>query len=283
MIGLGRRVVLGVVVAAAMSLPFTAASAEDEPSTPLLPDLRMIAPEEIMGPSTGLLFGFTDLPVVVEGCNLDERVRRGAGRCLRFDTIVGNYGEGTFEVAYEVANQIDRSKNLATAYQHIYRADGSHIKRFATKSEYHPTHIHFHIHDFYRARLWSSSASGGRSGTAPVAGGAKNGFCPADIDQIEEGEQTEPAHYTCFTDYEYSGAQPRQVVGISPGWMDVYGYTLPDQFVEITGIPDGYYALVIDLDPNDVFVESDETNNGVCVVLKLQAASAELLDPMPPC
>ncbi len=271
-----RVAVLGVLVAGVISLPMAAPAAEESPLA--LPDLRMIAPEEVMGPRTGPLFGFTDPPFVIEGCYPDEIARRQARRCLRFDTIVGNFGEGTFEVAYEV----DLSKSLATAYQHLFREDGTYIERYATRSEFHPTHVHFHIRNFYLARLWRSTPTGGRLGEA-LSGGSKNGFCPADVDEIEGSEQNEPRQYTCFTDWEMSGLTPSQVVGISAGWLDVYGYALPDQYVEISRLGDGYYALEIDLDPNNVFTESDETNNAVCVVLLLQGSTARLLNPMPPC
>lgn len=232
-----------------------------------------------MGPETGVLFGFTDLPLVVDGCYVDEIVRRSASRCLRFDTIVGNFGEGAFEATYE----IDTSKKLASAYQHIYRADGTYTERFATRSEYHPTHVHFHIADFYTARLWRSTPNGGHLDATPIAGGAKNGFCPADIERVEGQNQDEPAEYMCFADFDFSEPVPRQVVGISAGWQDIYNYELPDQYVEISDVGNGYYALEIQLDPRNVFVESDETNNTVCVVIELRGVTARLLDPSPPC
>ncbi|OGO15568.1 MAG: hypothetical protein A2Z14_14365 [Chloroflexi bacterium RBG_16_48_8] len=30
--------------------------------------------------------------------------------------------------------------------------------------------------------------------------------------------------------------------GLSPGWIDVYENSLPDQWVDITGLPNGIYA-----------------------------------------
>jgi hypothetical protein len=218
-----------------------------------------------------------DAPVVVDGCFANERIRKGAERCLRFDGIVANSGKGALELAYE----IDTSEGLAAAYQRVFNSDGSFEDRFATTSEYHPTHLHFHVSDFYVARLWSSNARGRIRGTEPAARGDKNGFCPEDSDPIVESED-QRGHYSCFTEDE-RGLSASQVVGISAGWVDIYSAYLPDQFVEISGVPDGYYALEIEIDPNDVFEEADEDNNTVCVVLKLEGDNATLLDPMRAC
>ncbi|MDQ3956900.1 MAG: lysyl oxidase family protein, partial [Actinomycetota bacterium] len=152
---------------------------------------------------------------------------------------------------------------------------------FAIETEYHPTHAHFHIRDFYVARLWRSTAAGGRRGTKPVAFGDKNGFCPEDTARIDGAEDAR-GRYSCFSEHERA-AGPRQVVGISAGWKDVYPAKLPDQFVEISNVGDGYYALEIELDPNGVFEESDELNNVTCVVVKLEGTTAELLPPEVTC
>jgi hypothetical protein len=45
------------------------------------------------------------------------------------------------------------------------------------------------------------------------------------------------------------------------GWLDVYSKNLPDQWIDITGIPDGEYWLESESDPDDAILESDETNN----------------------
>jgi hypothetical protein len=238
----------------------------------LMPDLVPLAPENVLGPETGFEMTLgVDAPVMVDGCFLDERVRKGAQRCLRFDGIAANSGTGPLEVAYGP----DPSRTDISAFQRIFNSDGTYKDRFATNSEFHPTHAHFHIQDFYVARLWASSGRGGIVGSEPVANGDKNGFCPEDSAPIE-GEERGGGNYSCFTDGERSGPETNQVVGISAGWKDIYRYGLPDQFVEISGLGDGYYALELELDPNNVFRESNETNNSVCVVLRLEGTSAKL-------
>lgn len=266
------RRILVLVLLIALCVPSLSSAAPSARVRPLKPDLRPLGPEDVLGPVTTFEVPLgVDAPLLVNGCFVDEHVRKGARRCLRFDGIAANSGAGPLEVAYGP----DASRTDISAFQRIFNSDGTYKDRFATKSEFHPTHVHFHIQDFYVARLWSSSERGGRLGSDPVARGDKNGFCPEDSAPIE-GERSGGGNYSCFTDDERSGPETNQVVGISAGWKDIYRYGLPDQYVEITGVEDGYYALEIELDPNDVFLESNERNNVVCVVLRLEGTSAEL-------
>ncbi|MDQ3982331.1 MAG: lysyl oxidase family protein [Actinomycetota bacterium] len=272
---IGRTAVFllcGIVLAGAAG----AAAGPSNRRSAVLPDLRPLPPEEVLGPATRLMFTTAvDAPLVVDGCFLDERIRKGAERCLRFDAIVGNVGAGAFELAYLV----DKDRGMS-AFQRVFNTDGSFADRYAIRSEFHPTHAHFHVRDFYLARLWRADADGARLGEAPVARGDKSGFCPQDSDSVE-GNTSEQRHYTCIVDGP-DGTR-LQVVGISAGWKDVYPAELPDQFVEISGVPDGSYVLEIELDPNDVFVEADETNNTVCTFITLAGSEAGILSPEVAC
>lgn len=254
------------------------AGAAAAPEQHVLPDLVPQAPHDVIGPATNFSIGLgVDAPVIVDGCYPEERVRKGAARCLRFDTIVGNTGAGPFEVAYAI-----RKGKGVSAIQRIYRSNGSYRDRFAVRSELHPTHGHFHVQDFYLARLWKAGPRGERLGDGPVARGDKNGFCPEDSEQVGDGPDDERRHYSCFTPDE-PDQRGFQVVGISAGWQDVYSASLPDQFVEITGVPDGSYVLEIELDPHDVFVEADDSNNTICVLVTLEGFDAEIVTPSVPC
>lgn len=232
------------------------------------PNLVPIAPSTFYGPITetnpNYAFGGG---AVVEGCTPDEVVRKAARRCLRFDTILANRGRGPLEVAY----QADAAHGILSAYQRVYRNNGTYKSRFAVATEFHPTHGHFHIKDFYVARLWRVDARGRPRGKRPVARGDKNGFCPEDSTPTSQSS-TGP-HYHCYsTNAETSGAV--QVVGISPGWADLYTAWLPDQYLEISGVRDGRYLFELEIDPHDVFVESSEKDNSVCVLMRLDSTSA---------
>jgi lysyl oxidase len=58
-------------------------------------------------------------------------------------------------------------------------------------------------------------------------------------------------------------------MGLSPGWRDPYQWTLPDQRLDLTGLPDGVYRLVARADPDDWFRESDEQDNSTWAELRL--------------
>lgn len=263
-------VMLTVIGAATAS---TAVGARRPPDPRVLPNLMPLSPEHVLGPVTGQLeIGwFTNpVPILVEGCFPEETIRRNARRCLRFDTHVANGGDGPFEVAYVVRG------TRTLALQHVYLQDGSIRVREATATEFHPSHAHFHIEDFYVSGLWATE-DGEVVGSEPVALTTKNGFCPEDSKAYESQA---PSHYRCTLDNRTDGG-PHQIVGISPGYMDTYGYELPDQYVEITGIEDGEYVLQITLDPNNDFTESSEADNSICVGLTLDGyqAFADWEDP----
>ena len=235
----------------------------------LLPNLVPVPPTNLVGPFTGTLddFGYAyPAPIVVNGCLVDEIARNGALRCMRFETTAANRGRGPLEIAYRV------EPAATNAYQVIHRADGTTVDRFAVASEFHPTHAHFHFKDFYVTRLWRY-ANGRKLGRQPIVSGSKSGFCPEDSGGAGE------RRYSCLTEYRMGPAGPEQVVGISPGSWDTYRVHLPDQYLEVTDVPDGRYALEIELDPEDNVSESIETDNVTCVVIELKGDNARVQGP----
>lgn len=248
---------LGLVVVLGLGAPGGAKSPK-----PLLPNLTPLPPATLVGPMTGALdsFGYAyPAPVVVNGCLPDETARNGALRCLRFETAVANTGQGPLEIAYRV------EPPATNAYQVIHHAGGTTSDRFAVASEFHPTHAHFHFKDFYVTRLWKY----GTARSKPVTSGSKSGFCPEDSGGAQR-------NYSCLTEYRMGPAGPEQVVGISAGSYDTYRVHLPDQYLEITDVPDGRYVLEIELDPDDHVAETNERDNKVCVVIRLTGDDATL-------
>jgi len=63
-------------------------------------------------------------------------------------------------------------------------------------------------------------------------------------------------------------------VGLSIGWGDIYPASLPDQFIDITGLADGSYRLVVTADPSGWFAETNENNNLTWVDLELSGGAA---------
>ena len=62
-------------------------------------------------------------------------------------------------------------------------------------------------------------------------------------------------------------------MGLSSGWSDPYQWTLPDQVLEITGLPNGTYRLYADADPDDLIRESGEQNNTDWVELRITTST----------
>ena len=89
-----------------------------------------------------------------------------------------------------------------------------------------------------------------------------------------------PAYSDAVNDY--------LIQGITPDWADVYDWYLPDQFIEVSGVPDGYYILETIADPDNTLLEADETNNCGAVLIRLahmdsSARTAEIIRPLESC
>jgi hypothetical protein len=91
-----------------------------------------------------------------------------------------------------------------------------------------------------------------------VGTGLKVGFCLADYIRWDPSANPNRRYY-------YEECNPQ---GIQAGWSDIYGSFLDGQWVDITGVPGGTYTLELIVDPDNLIVETDETNN----VLRVQVS-----------
>lgn len=57
--------------------------------------------------------------------------------------------------------------------------------------------------------------------------------------------------------------------GVTHGWADVYDWYLPDQYIEVSGVGDGYYLLEFCADPFDEIEEENERNNCIANHIRL--------------
>lgn len=249
-------------------------NARVEPRRELLPNLVSFPSRNVKFATGAYLF---DPGVSLGSCYADEIVEATARRCLRFDQILGNEGEGPLELRF-------RTDGLGTDQeirQRIYASDGSYRDSRADTYTFHPLHAHFHYDNFARSKLWPSNDEGERVSDVAAAVGDKVGFCPADIENYGFGEKGDGARTYTFdrcndpTESEQSGNY--MVTGISAGWADVYNWFLADQYIEVSGVPDGYYLLETLADPADTVLESDETDNAVEVLIRLCGEKVDLL------
>jgi hypothetical protein len=182
-------------------------------------------------------------------------------RVLRYSTTIVNVGSGRFELHGQRASTADPQmsviqrvyddaggwRDIATSAAMIYAGDG---------------HNHWHVRDLQLQEVFRlDGTSAGRSD--------KRGFCFWDNVRYQltlPGAPQSPV-------YQESGCGDQTSlttgVGLSVGWGDIYPASLPDQNVNITGLADGRYRLVVTADPGGWFAESNETNNSTWVDFEL--------------
>lgn len=249
-----------------------------EPLRETLPDLISLPARHLRIATSAYLF---DLPVpsMPNGCYPEEMAEQGALRCLRFDQVLANVGDGPFEMRYRIDGMA--SEETRDLVQRIYSSDGSWRERFADTYVFHPTHAHFHYENFAQSHLYRSNANGDNLGLAKS--GRKNGFCMVDVEPAWWGDKGDAARTYippgCLlpTEADPETGELSALSGISVGWADVYNWYLPDQFIEISGLEDGFYILENIADQAGTVEEVDDTNNAACVLIRLTGDDAQIL------
>lgn len=211
---------------------------------PLLPDLKPIADEEL---------GY------MHGWELDQTTFPG-NTILRLSTAIANLGDGAMEIRGTTAYP-DGTQDVV---QRIYNSDGSYSERVAGIFRYHPLHEHVHFDGFSVYNL-RARTNGGGAGVV-LRGGSKTSFCLMDVVEYDLGLPNAPA------DQVYAECATYQ--GVSVGWNDLYVKSLPDQWVDVTGVADGSYWLEVVADPENLLEETDESNNTTRIRVDLHTPRA---------
>jgi hypothetical protein len=193
----------------------------------------------------------------------DFRIDQVDGRRrLRYSTTIVNVGVGNFEVlgrradigaptmslTQRVFNDAAGWRDIPTAGDMVYGADG---------------HDHWHVRDLQQAELFRLEDD------AYLAQTDKRGFCFWDNVSYRLSLPGAPQSQVYRESGCGSTGSLTTAMGLSVGWGDIYRYTLPDQFVDVTAVPDGRYRLVVTADPYGWFIESSEGNNFTWVSLEL--------------
>jgi hypothetical protein len=115
---------------------------------------------------------------------------------------------------------------------------------------YSECHGHYHLKDILTAELVDRA-----TGTVVTRAGGdvvsqKQGFCIKDIDQVA-GDA--PIQYDCDNQ------------GLSSGWADVYSRELGCQWIDVTDVPPGPYALRLTVNATHQFPEGDYSNNSALI------------------
>ena len=234
----------------------------------LLPDLTFHGTERITFDTPSFPI-FEPDPPAGASCFASEMAEDGAQTCLRFDQVVANRGAGPIEIAYDVPTGATPDADVPfPVSQRVYDSDGTFTDRPGGTVTYHGVHGHYHYSSFANALLWRSDRRGTRLGHAPVAASHKVSFCMADIRIDAWGEKGDgPRKYyapDCLFPMASDGVTDQYRQGVNHGWSDVYDWYIPDQYIEVTGVPSGFYRLEFCADPFNEIEEEREDNN--CVV-----------------
>ncbi|RYY45867.1 MAG: hypothetical protein EON53_09920, partial [Actinomycetales bacterium] len=183
----------------------------------------------------------------------------GGTKMLKFPAVTANIGEGPLEISGT------RSTSTSTDWvsrQVVHRSDGTTVPLAPSGAIFYfagDGHAHWHIRDFDSYDLFNAS------GTL-LKQGEKHGFCFEDNTTYRDWVGS-PKHPTTplspvYT-HESSCGEGRpgatQIVhGLSVGWGDTYPASLPDQGIDITGIPDGTYLVRVTADWQNFWQETNE-------------------------
>lgn len=191
--------------------------------------------------------------VTLEPTHLRVVRDRAAGRViLRFSNTVANIGEGPIDLRGRATDEAQRylvSQLMRhTTYQYQVEPVDEHIV-------FHPHHNHWHLEGFARYELWSMTSDGYLQEVLNLQG--KVSYCLLDGHRMEGSSRA-----------TYTTCNPRRQ-GISVGWSDTYTWDLSGQWVELSGLEDGYYALRSVANPRAVLRETSLDNNDALLALQL--------------
>jgi len=160
--------------------------------------------------------------------------------------------------------------------QRIYHKSGNamtYYDRPAGTMTYHPTHSHMHVDNWGNYTLRTRDSTKTNPLDWPMIGyGTKLAFCVMDYgtcsgwaDHCLDTAGNSLNSNSDFPNYGLGGGNyscSNSVQGISSGYLDIYWTSLDGMWIDIPpGTCNGDYWIVTEVDPNNFFLESDETNN----------------------
>jgi hypothetical protein len=267
-----RRISGAVATAALIALLLAAAAA---PAAPLgrqatTPPAQTPAPpgpcdnplEELLCPDLVMSVPFH--------LTLDRRTERGHV-LLRASSSIDNHGTGPLELRGH-----RRSARSMRVTQIVHRANGTRAFfpskallgfKFVSGRRYGFTYPNFSYWKFRgaaRFQLWSVDSHD--KAVKLIRFGPKLFYCFRDLERTSSipGTPRTARYPACSQD-------PRRrtvTLGTSVGWSDIYPYTYPEQYIDVTGLR-GRFAYVQVADPFNRIVEARENNNFSEVYIQL--------------
>ncbi|MEA2497038.1 MAG: hypothetical protein QOJ29_4949, partial [Thermoleophilaceae bacterium] len=86
-----------------------------------------------------------------------------------------------------------------------------------------------------------------------------------------------PNAYSSKSDGPYGPASPPEYMGISAGWGDVYTWDLPNQYIDITTVPDGTYQVVSRSNPDGGILSADRRAETGITCIQIKGAAVKTI------
>lgn len=182
-----------------------------------------------------------------------EIIQFGDRKRLRFSTGALNQGDGRLSLE---GIDVEGEANTQLVRQRIEWSDGKIEFLDAGIFAFHETHLHIHFEDWvgYRLREVLPENDDNDGVGDVVASSEKVSFCI--LDGVLFRPDLPNADFT-----PHFPSCGKSIQGLSVGWVDVYNRQLPGQNIDITDLPDGFYWLEAEVDPEGNILESNEDNN----------------------
>jgi hypothetical protein len=230
------------------------------PANAVLPDLQIKSLERCGKGDLTVTGG--DCFMIVNPAPLDKDFPSLEGlKLLKFPVITLNTGPGPSEI---IADRSAKDESDWKAYQSFYSRTGKRLGSMYTPGvEFYfagDGHDHWHVRDFDMYEIHDVTGK-------EVAHAEKHGYCMQDNTTYDTmaglpGVPPEPGVYLDGTSCGKGLPNALNVIhGLSRGWGDTYPVTLPDQAIDISGLPDGEYDVHVHADVHNFVRESNEKNN----------------------
>ncbi|MBK5285166.1 MAG: T9SS type A sorting domain-containing protein, partial [Bacteroidia bacterium] len=217
---------------------------------------------------------------------------------------IGTYicGTDTFTSSTNPANCPDGSSPRQLIYQRVYHKNGNsmtYYDRPGGSMSYHTGHNHYHVDDWCVFTLRYQIIGEPDPRNWPIAAqGAKLGFCLMDYYSCPSGSAANHCKdnntvynqgnnlntSAQFPNYGLGGGSYACSIseqGISSGWEDVYYESLDLMWINLPpNLCNGQYWIVMEVDPRNNFLESDETNNYTAVPFAITQQNPPLTNPV---
>jgi Lysyl oxidase len=183
---------------------------------------------------------------------------------LRATSSINNRGLGPLEVsAHRIGRHRWRTYQAIydrRGHRHVFPARASLVFKHVSGQRYGVGFVgdasYWKLAHLASFQLWSVGPH--LRALRLVRTGPKVDYCLRDLTRTRPSRRSPagPVYGACNED---PGLR-HDVFGTSVGWSDIYPYSYPQQWIDVTGLR-GRFAFVLIADPRHAFAESDERNN----------------------